>query len=166
MLPFQRFIWQIWSSSQVRLAVFSEDCSTPPSPFFAALSVTQIPLDICEWRSVCFPWSKYSHMLTLVASLAESHYYFGNSCMKTQQPNLSPLSLVGDFRAVLPNVCKLRFTFVKQNWVCCLSVGLLLSQVISDVMAGTLPSECQRWSWRTGFWCWPVKAVSPLPNLS
>lgn len=51
------------------------------------LSITQIPLEICERWSVCFHWSKYSYLLTHVASFTEFHYYFEN-CMKTQ-PNLS-----------------------------------------------------------------------------
>lgn len=69
---------------------------------FYLLSITQIPLEICEWGSVCFHRSKYSHLLTHVASLTVFHYYFGNSCMKTQ-PSLSvPLSLVDDIHHGFP----------------------------------------------------------------
>lgn len=74
-----------------------------------------IPLEMSEWGSVCLDWSKYSYLVTLVASHAEFHYYFGNSGKKTQQPNLSSLSLLGDFRTPLPGVCTPVSTCIEKN---------------------------------------------------
>lgn len=84
--------------------------------------------------------------------------------MKTQQPNLSPLSLVGDFHAVWPGVYTLRFTSVgKQNWVCCLFVGLFITRSgPSGVMSGTLVLE----SGKLGSNSEPVKALSLWVSLS
>lgn len=94
--------------------------------------------------------------------------------MKTQQPNLSPLSLVGDFHAMLFGVYMLNFTFVgKQNWNSCLFVSLITKLLLinysllitksahSDVMAGSLVLESGKLNFNSD----PVKALSLWLNL-
>lgn len=139
--------------SKFLLTVFSENCNTPPIAFlFTCFRSPRFLWTYVNEGSVCFHWSKYSHLLTLVASLTEFHYYFGNSCMKTQQPNLSPFEPRGWFPCNTAQCLYTEVHFCYKTKLDLLPFGKLVTKSgHSGVMAGTLVLEFQQWSWKTGF---------------
>lgn len=139
-----------------------EDSHTPSIPLLPCFWSPQVPLEMCEWGSVCSHWSKYRYLLTLELPLLNSTTILETPVRKHSNPTCPHwASLVTSVHHCL--VSTLRSASVKaQNWVCCLFVGLLANLVIlfCEVRHSGLRV------WKTRFKSWPSRSLITLENRS